>query len=315
MQEKESATFNTSMLLQPSPFVQRKASSHECSASTGVASAVVQKRCGPNFIHLCKTMEHLKFTGIPGKWEMLKQKTASVEDFVNELTKKLEFFPKHLFNAKWQSKQFDQVHNNVPKRWTVLCSDFGENFNCHFQDEAQAAHWNYNQATIHPIVAYYRCLEENCNEITCESLVLISDDCKHDHHAVQHMMTLANKHLADKGVCSDVQVSFSDGSPTQYKNKVAFCDASHGKCKVQKHIFGSRHGKGPCDGEISVVKRCAANAVRGRRRIISNAEDLFSFGQDNLSLPKDDVEHVHSRRKFFFVKEGEIERNREHRMP
>ncbi|XP_033107312.1 uncharacterized protein LOC117109171, partial [Anneissia japonica] len=70
------------------------------------------------------------------------------------------------------------------------------------------------------------------------------------------------------------------------------------------------HGKGPCDGEIGVVKKCANTAVRSRRFIIANAHDLFNFCKETLSLPKEE-DHVHMRRRFFYVKNGEV--NREER--
>ncbi len=162
------------------------------------------------------------------------------------------------------NQQFAHIWQNVPDKWGVMCMDFGENYNCHFQDEAQSAHWSYNQATIHPVVAYYRCPEESCDLVTCESFVCISDDRKHDQNAVQHFASLTNSHLRSKGVAMTTQVHFSDGASSQYKNKTTFSDASFGlqdfNCPVQKNFFGSRHGKGPCDGEG--VKAAAERAVK-----------------------------------------------------
>ncbi|KAJ8028003.1 hypothetical protein HOLleu_30123 [Holothuria leucospilota] len=78
------------------------------------------------------------------------------------------------------------------------------------------------------------------------------------------------------------------------------------KKSIKKYFFGSRHGNGPCDGEIGVLKKCASMAVKGRQVIICNSHDLFKYGQDFLSLPKIAHGHSHAKRTFFFVREGEV---------
>lgn len=245
-----------------------------------------------------------------GKRMGLLMKKASLSDLTDVLKEKLDPFSKHLVNAKWQAMQFDKLRNNLPHSWVLFCMDYGQNYNCHFQDEAQSAHWSYQQATIHPIVAYYHCPDDQCSEVTRESMVFISDDRSHDHKAVHHFVTLANEHISRQGVQINREIHFSDGAGSQYKNKSSFNDASYGVkdygFPVEKHFFGSRHGKGPCDGEIGVLKKCAAVAVKGRQVIIRDAHDLFKYGQNFLSLPRDVQEHSHAKRTFFFVREGEV---------
>lgn len=132
-----------------------------------------------------------------------------------------------------------------------------QNFSCFWQDEAQGAHWSYDQVTLHPVVSYYQCTEEGCNNVIEESILCISDDHTHDHHAIQHYIKLAVNHLLQKGITIEKLVQFSDGAPTQYKGKVNFADLSYSfeDFKCEKHYFGSRHGKGPCDREIGTVKQ------------------------------------------------------------
>ncbi|XP_033126388.1 uncharacterized protein LOC117124308, partial [Anneissia japonica] len=135
-------------------------------------------------------------TNTEAKHFVLKEKTETVASLVYELTEELKPFSKHLANAKWQGRQFELLKNNIPDNWSLLCMDFGQNYNCHFQDEAQSAHWSYEQATIHPIVAYYRCPQ--CEQPMHESCIFISEDRKHDYHAVQHFITITNQHLVDQ---------------------------------------------------------------------------------------------------------------------
>jgi hypothetical protein len=246
-----------------------------------------------------------------------KVQTTTVQELIEELSTSLKEFSKHLFNAQWQARQFEALKVSIPRTWVLLCSDFGENYICRQQDEAQSAHWSYDQVTLHPTVAYYRCPE--CEEPMHESFVFISEDHKHDHHAVHHFTTLVNEQLLSRGLTIETEIQFSDGAPTQYKSKINFVDMS--LCQeeigfhVEKHFFGSRHGKGPCDGEVGVLKRCIINGVKTRKVMIRNAMEFYEYGKSQLSLPKEGTnQHIHNKRTFIFVKDGEVNRERNDRL-
>lgn len=64
--------------------------------------------------------------------------------------------------------------------------DFAENYSFLVQDASQAFHWNNSQATLHPIVVYYR--SSSC-QLQNLSYVYFSDVLKHDHIAVYTMLT------------------------------------------------------------------------------------------------------------------------------
>jgi len=214
----------------------------------------------------------------PKKVHVARSKNNTVEALLSELTTDLVPFAKHLFNAKWKSEKFETLKKTLPENWVLFCMDFGENYACRHQDETQGAHWHYDQVTIHPIVTYYHCPSEGCNEITHESLVFISNDHKHDYHAVQHFVKKSNQYLLEQqGLVFNKEIHFSDRAPTQYKSKANFVDLSMAQedfgLDIEKHFFGSRHGKGPCDGEIGVLKRSASLAVK-RGHVIADAEDI-----------------------------------------
>lgn len=174
--------------------------------------------------------------------------------------------------------------------------DFGENYSCFFQDEAQGAHWARQQVTIHPIVAFYHCPIDN--EIVEDTYVFISEDIKHDSHAAHHFEMATVQEILKQGVKLNKIIHFTDGCSSQYKGKTSFVDVSFAESDTgvptEKHFFGSRHGKGPCDRQIGVVKKMAKRAVLNRKEIIKSAEDLYLFGKETLSLPK---EGVHSHKK------------------
>ncbi|VDH92328.1 Hypothetical predicted protein [Mytilus galloprovincialis] len=262
--------------------------------------------------------ERTKYKNSAGKESMRMMKVpkeGSFESFVLKLKQKLEPFAKHLFDAKWQAQQFRNITTTLPDKWVVFCLDFAENFSSVWQDEAQGAHWSYDQVTIHPVVAYYRCTV--CTSIVEESILCISADHTHDNHAVQHYVSTAVKHLLEKGINIEKLVQFSDGAPTQYKGKMNFADLSYSYedfgFQSEKHYFGSRHGKGPCDREIGTVKKSVVLAIKSRRAEVSDAKTFHEYCNKELNKPKEPLEHVHFKRTCIYIPFGEINRNRAER--
>ena len=80
---------------------------------------------------------------------------------------------------------------------------------------------------------------------------------------------------------------FSDGCAGQYKCKINFVDASfsvveHG-VPMEKQYFGSRHGKGPCDAEIGVVKCITTQDMKRRKAIVCSAHDFYDYAKKSLT--------------------------------
>ena len=243
---------------------------------------------------------------------LLRLKEGPFDQVVTELEEEVDNYAMHLANAQWQHQQFAFLKQNLPEGWLLMCMDFGENMTCMYQDEVQGAHWSRQQITLHPVVAYYRCPEDE--EVTTECFMFVSPDLKHDSHAVQHFHLKTVEHLRQRGLHFTKIIHFSDGCPSQYKCKTNFTDVSFamediGVC-TEKHFFGTRHGKGPCDAEIGVVKRLAFLAVRRRMALIADAQDLYRYGKASLTKPAQQHLHSHNRRTFVYVGTGEINRDR-----
>ena len=65
--------------------------------------------------------------------------------------------------------------------------DFGSNRAIHHQDQAKCDYFNARQVTIHPTVMYYK--SKTVQELTVrESLIMVSDDLKHDQIAVKQFL-------------------------------------------------------------------------------------------------------------------------------
>ncbi|WAR11089.1 hypothetical protein MAR_036165 [Mya arenaria] len=166
------------------------------------------------------------------------------------------------------------------------------------------------------LAAYYRCKE--CNEMAHESLIFVSNDKMHDCHGVHHFVTVANSHLINKcQLTIEHEVHFSDGAASQFKSKTPFADVAASSTDYgfpcEKHFFGSRQGKSPCDGEFGVVKRTVSQGVPARQAIVSDAKEFHDYAKAKLSKLKDAKEAScsdHKMRTFFYVEGSEVERQR-----
>ena len=218
-------------------------------------------------------------------------------------------FPNHLFVAAWQYHMFSSMKKNVKEGEVVSVYDFAENYRTSYQDEVQSAHWNYNQVTVHPVVNYYSC--HGCTELVTHSVVVISDDLKHDAFAVDSFIRKVHSFFYEKNLKFKRSIEWSDGCAAQYKSKLPFYllqrRGSNG-LPVSRHYFGSRHGKNPSDGESAVVKSAVCRAVQCRRAVVRGAEDFFKFVSANLKKGGEMCSHF--KRDFIYVRASDIPRPR-----
>lgn len=273
-----------------------------------------QERSKPIIWKKWSTVEKKKTKTVKRKALVTLEK--NVGDLLQELEKELESYSLHLFNWHWQAAQFRTIRSNLPNKWILNVWDFAENYTCITQKEAQSAYWTRNQVTIHPIVNYYHCETEGCNEEVKEAVVFISSDNTHDFNAVHTYMDMLTAHLHEKrNLTIEKMVRFSDGCGVQYKSRGLLADIANSSLDYNfptNNYFGSRHGKGPSDGESAVVKSKASMAVKSGRAVISTAKELFDFCSETLEK---DVKYgdscTHQRRSFFLVDEDDVKRNQE----
>ena len=235
------------------------------------------------------------------KRQMLIQKNGTVFDLVKELSNELKPFASHVFIALWQRKQYKDLISNIPKENVVLLMDFAENYRCVNQDEIQAAYYQYQQATVFPVIAHYRC--DNCDDgIVQESAVFISPDLKHDSAAAHKFISVMNDHLKETMNIKH-EVQYSDGCAGQFKSKKTFQHISESvDHSVEKGYFGSRHGKSLCDSLGGIVKNQAAKYVRSRKGTIPDALALHQFCTKYLTIDSDtESSCLHSKRTFFYI--------------
>ena len=66
---------------------------------------------------------------------VLKVKMGTEKKLIDGFLLELDPYVKNLFNTRWQAQQFEHLKCNIPAKWVLLCSDFGENYNCRYQDD------------------------------------------------------------------------------------------------------------------------------------------------------------------------------------
>ncbi|WAR02999.1 hypothetical protein MAR_009557, partial [Mya arenaria] len=144
----------------------------------------------------------------------------------------------------WERVVEDGKARKVLKTKRILVMDYGKNRSIRFQDEPKSVYYTIQQVTIHPVVAFYH--SPDVPQLTVrESLVFLSDDHSHDHHAKV--------------------VVFSDGCAAQYKGKGSFAYLSLKDVHIEWNFFGSDHGKSECDGEVGCINRAVDIALLGRK--------------------------------------------------
>ena len=75
--------------------------------------------------------------------------------------------------------------------------DFAENYSCSAHDEAQSAYWTTEQVTIHPFMAFINSSDSSSAFTENEAVIIISNDLKHDSHAVHNFLLLNHNYLKE----------------------------------------------------------------------------------------------------------------------
>lgn len=214
---------------------------------------------------------------------LVKTSSEFVDIFCNHLVSLLT----HDFIAKQQSAFLKQIKESLNEDEVVVICDFAENYAFVIQNAAPGFHWNNNQATIFPIVIYFKYNEE----LTHRSLVIISDGNNHDSIAVYVYMRIITDFVKELLPMASKIFYFSDGAPQQFKNFKNFVNIYYHKedfkIAAEWHYFATAHGKGPCDGIGGTLKRIASR-VSLQRQIdnqITTALELYEWASEPNNLP------------------------------
>lgn len=200
------------------------------------------------------------------------------QEFIDTFLEKLLNLLPHNFTAERQANYLKHVKNNLKATECIIICDFSENYSFVVQDAVQGFHWANAQCTIHPCAIYFK--DEESNDLKFTSFIAIADFTKHNHVAVRLFLTQCIAFIKSKLSGLEKIYFFSDGSGSQYKNKMT----AFNLCNMQKdfgidaewNFFATCHGKGPCDALGGVLKRNAAKASLQDHHI-TTAEELYSW--------------------------------------
>lgn len=222
----------------------------------------------------------------------------SSDDFVDNLCDALETLKPHAYIAEEQAFYFKRLKETIDKGEIIVQCDFAENYSFVVQDSAQSFHWNNDQATLLTSVFYYR----DGTEIKHGSIVMISDDLKHDTATYYTYQKILHKHLSEKEIVASKIIYITDGASQHFKNRFNFVNLIYYKddfnINAEAHFHATSHGKGPCDGLGGNLKRLATRAslqLPPSRSIISPMR-LYDWAKSSLKqtaiyyCSKDDIE-------------------------
>lgn len=206
-------------------------------------------------------------------------------DFVDLLFEQLKELLPHHYIAKQQAKFLKCLKDELEVNEAINILDFSENYSFVIQDSVQGYYWSNDQATIHPLVTYYKDPEDP-TELKVISHVMISDFMKHGKSAVYAFQKQFVASLKEILPGLKKIHYLSDGAAQQYKNMFNMLKQTyHLKdfgVKSEWHFFATSHGKGPSDGVGGTIKRCAAKAsLQGA--IIRTAEELYNWAKTAMS--------------------------------
>lgn len=190
----------------------------------------------------------------------LEDISKPVDEFVQFFTEKIVKLASHSFISSQQSQFFKYRKEHLQSGEFFVSCDFSENYSFLIQDAVQGYYWNNQQATIHPIVVYFK---NEMNELEHWSYIIISESLDHDAAAIYLFISKLIKKMKDKFPLIKKLIYMTDGTGAQYKNLNNFINLYMHRfdygIEAEWHFHATSHGKGPCDGIGGTLKRQASH--------------------------------------------------------
>ena len=98
---------------------------------------------------------------------------GTYQQLLKQYIKQLKAISLHQFMKIWQLKNFNMTLRNLQRGQLLLVHDFSQNLLLYTQDEVPGVHWDHEQATIHPTVAFYIGI---CRSLIKEEIIHLTND-------------------------------------------------------------------------------------------------------------------------------------------
>ena len=122
-------------------------------------------------------------------------------------------------HSKKQSQSLKKLKEELLQDEVIVLVDFAEIHNFLVRDEVKSYYWSSQQYTLHPVVIYYK----HVNQVVEQSLCIISDDLTHNVSFVCKLMSESINFIKQKFNPEIEKVHyFSDGCARQYIKQKTF---------------------------------------------------------------------------------------------
>ncbi|XP_058803484.1 uncharacterized protein LOC131671234 [Phymastichus coffea] len=205
--------------------------------------------------------------------------TEPIDEFLDKLTDNIWDMTRHHFISYKQKENLNDTLKNLASDTGVLIMDFAENYAFICQNSTQGFYFNNTNATLFTATLYYK--EQAAMDLKVECFCVISETSIHQAYSVNIFMEAIINDIKSRFSWITKIIYFSDGAPTQFKNKnhfgnLCYHEKDFGLKIVSYNFFATSHGKSACDGIGAVVKRIARKASKQRVQIL-NAKQMHDY--------------------------------------
>ena len=255
------------------------------------------------------TIEYMGVDGAKKKKIGLITYTGSIAKLLSEFFQQLKEISMHQFHKLWQLRNFNNTLQHLQIGQVLFIHDFQMNLMLFVQDEPVGVHWEHPQITVHPTSVFNWCLNECCNKIVHEDIIHISDDKKHDKHAVSTFINKSIEHLTSKSVPIMEIIDFMDQCSGQSKSKFTFHNITKFNIPYTRHFYGVKHGKGPSDRAGGRFKKFMRNAVKAKHTF-QNVNDVYEYCKEAYFIQEkcNETNKIHNESDRLKTKNGHIQK-------
>lgn len=191
---------------------------HRCNKCPGVAG--MKNLMNELNISISDDLVNYKKWDTEGTRAALTNHTEKKEIFLETLCSDVWKLTIHHYIADSQKNYLYDCKNKLEPHTCIITMDFAENYSFIIQRSVQSFYYNNTQATLHPFCVYYKDPQATDKEkLQQMSFCVISDTTDHVAYTVHAFQEKLMKIIKDEYPWIQNVIYFSDGAPTQYKNK------------------------------------------------------------------------------------------------
>ena len=139
------------------------------------------------------------------------------EDFLDDVCNDIWAITEHHFISCKQKDSYAHFRQHLDSDTGLLVMDFAKNYVFIFQNSTQGFHFNNIHASLFTVSLYYA--DQINNEMKVASFCVISDSTKYQAYSVHMFQEVVLNEIKSKYPWIKSLIYFSDGAPTQFKNK------------------------------------------------------------------------------------------------